>query len=103
MQVGHLHNLGFDRSCELEDGGFRVCCSQCEALVINGVPCHEHGCPNRARDQEEDEEEESWVDRHSVDCIRCGALVDERDTVPNTPEYGGDDTGGDICRECLTL
>ena len=24
----------------------RVSCTQCEALVINGVPCHETGCPN---------------------------------------------------------
>jgi hypothetical protein len=24
-----------------------VRCSQCEALVINGVPCHESGCPNK--------------------------------------------------------
>ncbi len=22
-------------------------CSQCEALVINGVACHESGCPNQ--------------------------------------------------------
>lgn len=21
-------------------------CAQCEVLVINGVPCHEHGCPD---------------------------------------------------------
>lgn len=25
---------------------YRVKCDQCEALVINGVPCHEQGCPN---------------------------------------------------------
>lgn len=24
----------------------RVSCDQCVALVINGVFCHEHGCPN---------------------------------------------------------
>ena len=24
-----------------------VRCSQCEATVIYGCPCHEHGCPNR--------------------------------------------------------
>lgn len=25
----------------------RPICDQCEVLVINNVPCHEHGCPNR--------------------------------------------------------
>lgn len=23
----------------------RILCRQCEALAINGVACHEHGCP----------------------------------------------------------
>lgn len=25
-------------------------CDQCEALMINGVYCHEHGCPNKWKD-----------------------------------------------------
>lgn len=29
---------------------FTVYCNQCEALAINGMPCHEHGCPNRQYD-----------------------------------------------------
>lgn len=37
--------LGFDLST-----GARVRCSQCEALVINGTPAHEHGCPNATRE-----------------------------------------------------
>ena len=24
----------------------RVMCDQCEAMMINGVLCHEHGCPD---------------------------------------------------------
>jgi hypothetical protein len=28
------------------DGDQRVRCSQCEALMINGILCHETGCPN---------------------------------------------------------
>lgn len=24
-------------------------CDQCESTVINGVYCHEHGCPNRGK------------------------------------------------------
>ncbi len=33
-------------------------CSQCEVLVINGVACHETGCPNA---------------RH--ECKECNALI----------------------------
>jgi hypothetical protein len=25
---------------------YRVWCNQCDALVINGIPCHETGCRN---------------------------------------------------------
>ena len=45
MTLTKLKRLGFDRSshqCDTLD----VRCSQCEALCINGVPTHEHGCPN---------------------------------------------------------
>lgn len=45
--------LLFDLSTQERDegrfSGVRIKCSQCEALVINGVPTHEHGCPNWAR------------------------------------------------------
>lgn len=33
-------------------------CNQCEALVINGVFCHEHGCPNERKKFVDDE----WVE-----------------------------------------
>lgn len=35
----------YDRS----SGYFRVRCSQCEVLVINGMATHEQGCPNIKR------------------------------------------------------
>ena len=35
-----------------------------------------------------------WVDRHSVNCMGCNALVDERETV--TPEDGE----GSYCGVC---
>lgn len=35
-----------------------------------------------------------WVDRHSVNCIKCHELVDERECVPGP---GGE---GDICVKC---
>jgi len=34
-------------------------CNQCEACMINGVYCHEHGCPN------------AWKD-HIRECKWCG-------------------------------
>ena len=59
-----LIEQGFDASWvrdEEDGGGVRVKCSQCEALCINGVACHETGCPNQVRvsDDEDDYEEES--------------------------------------------
>ena len=43
----HLRAQGFDLTRK-ERGSdyYHVRCSQCEALVINGVACHETGCPN---------------------------------------------------------
>ena len=42
-----LRARGFDRSHAVPfERGARVRCSQCEALVINGIACHERGCPN---------------------------------------------------------
>ena len=35
---------------------YHVACSQCEALVINGVATHERGCPNQPRDGRETED-----------------------------------------------
>lgn len=42
----NLRRAGFDLSYRSAGGGYRVRCSQCEALVINGVACHERGCCN---------------------------------------------------------
>ena len=42
-----LRTLGFDLSTYSRDTGYyRPRCSQCSAIVINGVPCHETGCPH---------------------------------------------------------
>lgn len=41
-----LRDDGFDRAHVFE-GAVKVRCSQCDALVIQGVACHEPGCPNR--------------------------------------------------------
>ena len=53
-KVEHLRRMGFDRSWHIPfTSRHRVRCSQCAALVINGVPCHENGCPNRVKDEDE--------------------------------------------------
>jgi hypothetical protein len=50
-KVQQLIDRGFDLSRYYEgDDGVTVWCSQCEALVINGVACHETGCPNQVRE-----------------------------------------------------
>lgn len=45
MTLKQLHVLGFDNSTK-SGRHLRVGCSQCEALVINGTPTHETGCPH---------------------------------------------------------
>jgi hypothetical protein len=51
MRTGRLDQLrarGFDASKHIPfTSTFRVRCSQCEALCINGVATHETGCPER--------------------------------------------------------
>ena len=40
--------LGFDLSEYNRGHGYwAVRCSQCVVAAINGIPCHETGCPNR--------------------------------------------------------
>lgn len=47
MNLSDLKKLGFDQSKHIKfTGEYKVKCSQCQAVVINGVPCHETGCPN---------------------------------------------------------
>jgi hypothetical protein len=57
MKLEQLHELGFDKSESIQpDNGVPcnfVSCSQCDALVINGTPTHETGCPNDIKAQEE--------------------------------------------------
>ena len=47
-RVKALWARGFDQSRQTLPGSstIHVSCSQCQALVINGVACHETGCPH---------------------------------------------------------
>lgn len=43
-----LKGLGFDLTkYDRTTGYYDVKCSQCVAIVINGTPTHERGCPNK--------------------------------------------------------
>lgn len=53
-----LEECGFDRCTPKPfEKSVHVGCSQCSALVINGLACHETGCPNSksARTNEEED------------------------------------------------
>ena len=58
-----LHARGFDRSSHTFDQPnlLSVACSQCQSSVINGVACHETGCPNETHE-----------------CHGCNAIVPRR-------------------------
>jgi hypothetical protein len=60
-RLARLHARGFDRAYIIRGGMIRAACSQCAAIVINGLACHETGCPNQ-----------------TYDCKGCNALVTRR-------------------------
>ena len=62
VNVRSLRARGFDRSANVPFTRlYRVVCSQCEALVLNGVPTHERGCP-----------------QDKGECRGCGAPIPAR-------------------------
>lgn len=54
-------------------------CDSCEMLMINGVPCHERGCP-RGGDRY-DSDTQTWVAQYV--CRECGCTVDRTDDCCN--------------------
>lgn len=51
-------DLGFDRAEHIPfTKRYHIGCSQCEALVINGIACHETGCPHAPRRRREEDDE----------------------------------------------
>jgi hypothetical protein len=52
-----LEEQGFDK-CSARADGVRVGCSQCEAIVIQGMATHETGCPNMVREEDSSDDEE---------------------------------------------
>lgn len=59
----------------------RVRCEHCQMLSINGVACHERGCPNMG--SRWDRATESWVKQRQ--CHDCGSTVDADDPCCSAP------------------
>ena len=55
-----------------EESATRVHCDSCEMLSINGIACHETGCPNARKTW--CPERESWI--LFVDCRVCGDSIE---------------------------
>jgi hypothetical protein len=66
-------------------------CDQCELLVINGVICHEQGCPNSGSVFEDGK----WVCYY--DCLICGCSVKADEHCDCVDEAHG----GDLCDFCF--
>jgi hypothetical protein len=56
-------------------------CDQCQMLSINGVPCHETGCPNMSARW--DAESGEWIKQRK--CFDCGCTVDAEDPCCSEP------------------
>lgn len=52
----------------------KITCDQCNPMMINGVFCHETGCPNSKKTFIDGE----WVTM--VKCFECGYEVPEGET-----------------------
>ncbi len=53
----------------------RIKCNQCNSAYINGIFCHETGCPNT--NSRYDAEDEVWIPVY--ECRECGFEVDMDD------------------------
>ena len=60
----------------------RVKCDRCQMLSINGIACHETGCPNMGARW--DSESGEWIKQRK--CFTCGYTVDADDECCNGEE-----------------
>ena len=58
---------GFDGTW-IQKGVVRVRCSQCESLVICGIPTHETGCPNARHECQGCNEQIAIQQRYCQNC-----------------------------------
>lgn len=61
----------------------RVSCDQCQMLSINGVACHEIGCPNM--NARWDVEDEMWIRQYK--CFTCGCMADAGSNCCSDDDY----------------
>lgn len=62
----------------------RITCPECNLARINGVLCHETGCPNsKAR---YDLESQEWIKQYT--CFHCGYPVDDGEICSCQEVYG---------------
>jgi hypothetical protein len=69
MNLSHLKSEHYKMSAH------KMHCDQCEMLSINGVACHERGCPNT--NSRFDSESGDWIKQR--ECFECGCTVDADD------------------------
>jgi len=67
-QVFNLRDQGFEGSY-LSGKHVRVSCFQCQATVINGIPCHETGCPMAKHECNGCNEVIPTNQRYCQDCV----------------------------------
>lgn len=63
MRLADLRRLGFDHSYHIPfTKRYHVACSQCQALCINGIACHETGCSHEKNGEEDEIEKQHKFD-----------------------------------------
>ena len=76
-KLDELRRHGFDESHHIPfTKTYKVKCSCCEALVLNGAPCHERGCSNQVH---ECPGCENLIPRHGYYCEDCQAEKERYD------------------------
>lgn len=61
-------------------GRFQMKCNQCQMLSINGIACHETGCPNFRKVWRDGE----WITL--LRCYECGDLIEPGEICCEWPE-----------------
>lgn len=69
-------------------------CDQCEMVSINGVACHELGCPNVH--SRWDSDSGSWIKQRA--CFECGCIGDvDEPCCDSSDDTLGEYSGGERC------
>jgi hypothetical protein len=81
-----------DAASELEEA--TLSCNQCQMLSINGVPCHETGCPNSKKTWNPDLGD--WVSEHDDDYFDYDDEFHEEASVKQTDAVEPDSAESDV-------